>query len=379
MNVVRPLEQVSVAVDGRYVRRPGMGIHRYLDQTIRLLSEAGAEVTLLTNFPPGGAMASYPGVKWLTVEQRYNILWEQVSLPRLLRRRRFDLYWAPANTGVPLVGTGRTACVWTLHDLIPLRMAQMYLRGRPLYAGPYLLWTAAGLLASDVIFTVSEASANDIHHYSRRTALVFPSILYKDVVEVSRDGDVAAVRAVVPGPGNYLLYNGGLDPRKNVRNLLEAFRLARRRDPSLRLVLMGSGYETLNHVYAELGIEDGVVLTGYVSEAIKAAVIRRASALVYVSRYEGFGLPLMEAFANSTPVITAANSSLPEVAGDAAIYVDPDDVDQIADAMLQVQEPAIRARLCEAGRKRWSDYDDKDLRARVVARLAAAARGARAA
>jgi glycosyltransferase involved in cell wall biosynthesis len=349
-----------------------MGIHRYLEQLVRLLLESGAEVTLLTNFPPGSATARYPGVKWLAVEQPYNILWEQVSLPRLLRRHQFDLYWAPANTGVPLVGTGRTVCVWTLHDLIPLRLPKMYLQGRPLYTGPYLVWTAAGLLASDVIVTVSQASAADIRRFSRRKAFVSPSILYKDVIEVADESDDAARDALPPTVSKYLLYNGGLDPRKNVPNLLKAFQRARKRDPSLSLVLMGKGYEVLSDMYVDLGIKDSVVLTGYVSEMVKAALIRGAAALMYVSRYEGFGLPLMEAFANGTPVVTAANSSLQEVAGVAALYVDPDDVGGIAEAMLRVQDPDLSAQLRQAGHKRWTEYDDESLRARLVGRLAAA-------
>ncbi len=134
-----------------------MGIHRYLVQIVRLLLESGADVTLLTNYRPTEAASQFPGVKWLAVEQQYNILWEQVSLPRLLRRRQFDLYWAPANTGIPLVGAGRTPCAWTLHDVVQLRFPQLYLYKRPLYALPYLIWTVSGVLRSDMIFTVSDA------------------------------------------------------------------------------------------------------------------------------------------------------------------------------------------------------------------------------
>jgi len=370
------LAGMAVAVDGRYVRRPGMGIHRYLQQVIRLLLESGAEVTLLTNFPADEFAEGYPGVGWLTASIRYNILWEQVYLPRLLVRQGFDIYWAPANMGIPFWGIGRTLSVWTLHDVAPVKLPRMYLWGRPRFAGPYLVWTSAGLLRSEVIFTDSRASARDVRALSRRTAIVAPPVWYKDDFgPVPGDSESSAQASGLVSPEcRYLLYNGGRDPRKNLPRLLEAFRLVIDRDPGLFLVLMGKGYEALARLCEDLGIADNVILTGYVSEAIKSEMLRRATALVYPSLYEGYGLPILEAFAHGTPVIAARNSSLPEIAGDAALYVDARDPRSIAEAMLEVQESDVQARLSEAGAARWSAYDAHTVRASVVEQLVRASK-----
>jgi alpha-1,3-rhamnosyl/mannosyltransferase len=137
---------------------------------------------------------------------------------------------------------------------------------------------------------------------------------------------------------------------------------------------MGKGYEALARLCEDLGIADNVILTGYVSEAIKSEMLRRATALVYPSLYEGYGLPILEAFAHGTPVIAARNSSLPEIAGDAALYVDARDPRSIAEAMLEVQESDVQARLSEAGAARWSAYDAHTVRASVVEQLVRASK-----
>jgi glycosyltransferase involved in cell wall biosynthesis len=374
MNLAAGLNGAAVAVDARYARRPGMGIHLYLRQVVRLLVEAGAAVTLITNFDTTEYREDFPGVEWIAEECRYNIVWEQVNLPRLLRHHEFDVYWAPANTGIPFPSVGHTLCVWTLHDLVALRLPGMYLLRRPFYAAPYLVWTAAGAVRSDLIFTDSSASARDIRSLCRRTAVVAPPVWYKDVVlsEAGCGNAPEELATDLPDGSRYLLYNGGLDPRKNVRTLLEAFSLAVRSDPELLLVLMGRGYETLGPLYAELDIADNVVLTGYVSETVKARILRGAVALVYLSLYEGYGLPILEALAHGTPVVTATNSSLPEVAGDAALYVDTTDLEAIAGAMQRVQDDEVRARLRAAGGARWSAYDAEAIRASVTQHVAEA-------
>ena len=108
---------------------------------------------------------------------------------------------------------------------------------------------------------------------------------------------------------------------------------------------------------ASLGISEKVVRTGYVDEETRWAIIKAAAAMAYPSLYEGFGLPLLEAFAVGTPVLTAANSSLPEVAGDAAVYVDPLDPASIAKGILQMRDPEIAAELRAKGTGRLARFD----------------------
>ena len=153
-----------------------------------------------------------------------------------------------------------------------------------------------------------------------------------------------------------MVYNGGLDLRKNVPNLLAGLAIARRDWPELSLVIMGSGYTVFDSAIEDLGISENVVRTGYVDDETRSAIIKGAVAVTYPSLYEGFGLPLLEAFAVGTPVLTADNSSLSEVAGDAAVYVDPLDPASIAKGLIS----ATRSRDLGGAREPRGRRDSSD-------------------
>jgi glycosyltransferase involved in cell wall biosynthesis len=152
----------------------------------------------------------------------------------------------------------------------------------------------------------------------------------------------------------YALYVGTIQPRKNLVRLAQAYAgLVRSHAVEWDLVLAGSpgwlGDEVLRAIDA-VGLPDRIHRLGYVTDDELPALLYGARFFCYVSLYEGFGLPVLEAQAAGVPVMTANNSSLPEVAGDAAILVDPTDVDAIADAMLRLSgDEALRQRLIAAG------------------------------
>ena len=267
---------------------------------VAVFFEMQAQVCLLTNFPAQGFEELFPAAEWVSFGSSRNLIWDQYDLPKYLRKRRFDLYWAPANNGIPLLPVRTTWKISTTHDLVPLRLPKLYLYRDPLFALPYLVWTIASMWRSDTVLTVSESSARDIRRFFGRHATVIPPVF-----------------ADLPGPDpkgslqsdikdkTYVVYNGGLDPRKNVPNLLAGFAIASRGWPELSLVMIGSGYGVLDSLIKELGICDKVVRTGYVADETRSAIIKAAVGLAYPSLYEGFGLPLLEAFAVGTPVVTA--------------------------------------------------------------------------
>jgi glycosyltransferase involved in cell wall biosynthesis len=184
------------------------------------------------------------------------------------------------------------------------------------------------------------------------------------VVYLGRDESLAPVRdpQILEGARarygigpRYLLYVGTLQPRKNLDRVVEGFaRLAATPGMhSVQLVLAGKRgwlYGTLFSQVARRGLEGRVLFPGYVDETDLAALYSGALGYVYPSLYEGFGIPVLEAQACGVPVMTSNNSSLPEVAGDAALLVDPTDVDAISEAMLQLAtDDALRATLIERG------------------------------
>jgi glycosyltransferase involved in cell wall biosynthesis len=157
-----------------------------------------------------------------------------------------------------------------------------------------------------------------------------------------------------PDGSPYALFVGGLEPRKNPVAALEALALA---DGDLRLVVAGperGRRAELDRAAARLGLENRVEFRGHVAHEELAALYRGASCLVFPSRYEGFGLPVLEAMASGTPVVATTASSVPEVAGDAAILVDPDDPVALAGGIERAL--ADRERLRAAGLERARAY-----------------------
>jgi glycosyltransferase involved in cell wall biosynthesis len=165
--------------------------------------------------------------------------------------------------------------------------------------------------------------------------------------------------------GPYLLYLGTLEPRKNLVRLVEAYARVRERMPDApRLVLAGGKGWLCDDVFETIGrlrLERHVVHTGYVTREEAVALLRGALGFVYPSRYEGFGLPVLEAMAARTPVLTSEVSSLPEVIGDGGVMVDPESVDSIAAGMVRLitDETGNRDRVARAftraTRMTWDD------------------------
>jgi len=178
-----------------------------------------------------------------------------------------------------------------------------------------------------------------------------------DVFAPASQGAVAAVRGRFGIGGPYVLFLGGIEPRKNLEMLVRAFGRTDVRD--VWLVIAGGPVrwfpQAADRLEASIAllpdaVRDRIVVTGYVSERDKLALLSGATTLAYPSLYEGFGFPVLEAFAAGVPVLTSNVSSLPEVAGDAAVLVDPGDVDAVAAALTElIVDDDLRAVLSAAG------------------------------
>jgi glycosyltransferase involved in cell wall biosynthesis len=185
-----------------------------------------------------------------------------------------------------------------------------------------------------------------------------------DPFEAPTPEETERVRARFGIGGPFALFVGGIEPRKNLGALVEAF--ARVGDADRWLVIAGGrtywapqGIETLRAQVAALpeDVRRRVVLTGYVSDEEKRALLAGATVLAYPSRYEGFGFPVLEGFSAGVPVLTSSAASLPEVAGDAALLVDPNDVDAIGEGLVRLfGDAGLRERLVAAGRERLAMF-----------------------
>jgi glycosyltransferase involved in cell wall biosynthesis len=260
---------------------------------------------------------------------------------------------------LPLLHPHRS--VVTVHDLGFLYHPEAHTLSQNLY----LRWsTRHNARAATRILADSEATRRDlVHHYSipdSKIAVVYPG-RDETLAPVAEPALRSAVRARYGLADPYLLYVGTLHPRKNLVRLVQAFGSLLRslrdgpRTPmaGLQLVLAGQRgwlYDDILAQVRKLDLSDHVVLTGYIPDADLPALLSGALAFVFPSLYEGFGLPLLEAMACGTPVICSNASSLPEVAGDAALLVDPRDTEALADALARlVVDEGLRRELVERG------------------------------
>jgi len=279
------------------------------------------------------------GTPFDRVSANLSKLWfEQVSFPRAARRLRADLAHVP-HWGSPLRPTVPT--VITIHDLIPLLL--------PAYQGGTMVQAYTRLVAAAArravgVITVSHASQKDIiAHLKLPAARVWVTHEAAPAAfQRTDEAQMEAVRRKHRLPESFFLYLGGFDVRKNVAGLLSAFARLVEREPSNapRLVIAGllpkadtSFTPDPRRIARELGIETRVTFTGWVDEADKPALYSAADGFVFPSRYEGFGLPVLEALACGTPTITSNVSSLPEIVGQAGLLVSPDDSAGLVAAM----------------------------------------------
>ncbi|UIE39382.1 glycosyltransferase family 4 protein [Leptodesmis sichuanensis] len=273
------------------------------------------------------------------------LLWTQFQLPALYRQVRSRLLFSPVPEA-PLFSDCRF--VVTVHDLIPLRFFKKFtpLWSYQKYYMPQVLKQAEHILCN------SSATAQDIVN--------FFGIPARKITPILLAHDAANFRWLDLPTRNYFLYLGRNDPYKNLHRLISAFAsLPQRSDYELWFAgPRDERYtEALTEHIEDLGLTNQVKFLSYVPYSELPVILNQAIALVMPSLWEGFGLPVLEAMACGTPVITSNLSALPEVTGDAALLVDPYNETAIAQAMQQViEDSGLRSHLRQAGLARASQF-----------------------
>lgn len=262
-------------------------------------------------------------------------LWTHLRLSWEMATRPPDVLFVPAHV-LPLFHPRRS--VVTVHDLGYLYYPQAHTR----WAREYLRWSTCYNARSAAHAIVdSHATQRDLLQHCRaapeRVSVVYPGC-DSDVALYSA-AETAAILERYRIPSPYVIYVGTLQPRKNIGGLLDAFAQVAARGGAAHLAIVGKQgwlYESLYAHVRRLGLEGRVHFTGYVPQEHLSALLQGAQAFVLPSLYEGFGLPVLEAMACGTPVICSNAGSLPEVAGDAAVLVDPQDTGQLTQALVRV-------------------------------------------
>ncbi|MSQ15399.1 MAG: glycosyltransferase family 1 protein [Dehalococcoidia bacterium] len=297
-------------------------------------------------------------------------MWTHIRLSMEMIVRPPDVLFVPAHV-IPLVHPKRS--VVTIHDMGHLYYPETY----PKNTLRYLEWaTRHNILSASAIIADSESTKKDIAKYfpdaEAKTTVVYPGVS-PEFRPVTDENAIERVRENYGIPGEYFLYVGTIHPRKNIERLLQAYsRFVSGADgPRPRLVLVGKKGWLPEGIMRQLDeINAEVTLAGFVPQKDLPALYSGALALLLPSLFEGFGLPVVEAMACGTPVMTANTSSLPEIVCDAGLLTDPTDVQEMAEAMRWLWEkPALRGELRERGLKRAADFTWKQAAEKTLAVL----------
>lgn len=265
-----------------------------------------------------------------------------IRLSAAIRQKNPDVFWSPgfippSRSSVPFV--------FTIHDLIHLRL-------RTVLHAAYFNFVIRPLCRDAArILTVSEFSRSEICEWGR---------LSPDKVAVIPNGVSKEFRPEGPRKDlgcRYIFYAGSRKRHKNLGRLISAYAISGL-SKDYCLALSGEPDVGLLSLAARSGVEGRLIFTGILSELEMAAAYRGATAVVLVSTCEGFGLPAVEAMACGTPVVVSNCSALPEIVGEAGVFVDPYSVDSIADALCQVvSRTELRQACSRVGLKRSSDFN----------------------
>jgi glycosyltransferase involved in cell wall biosynthesis len=296
--------------------------------------------------------------RWHTQKPLPRIVWEQMVLPIATYTEQLDLLHSLAFVR-PIV-----ACcpvVITIYDLSFVRMPERFPRFQRLYLQTLTRYSARRAAR---LLVISQSTKDDVVQFcgvSSDKIVVTYCGVDEQFAPRSRH-EVETFRAAKGLPSRFILYLGTLEPRKNVPQIVRAYAALRSHDLShdYKLVIAGAkgwGYDEVFAAVEQSGIKDDVTFAGYVPAEELPLWYNAAELFVYPSLFEGFGLPVLEAMACGTPAITSNVSSLPEVAGDAALTITPTDTRALSDAMeCALHDASLRAQLRERGLRRASQF-----------------------
>ncbi len=285
------------------------------------------------------------------------IAWEQTVLPVLVRRYRLDLLHSPHYTMPFLAGA---PSVVTLHDMTFFLYPEVHKAYKRLFfrAMIRLSGKRANALIAD-----SESTLQDVVQIlgtSPEKITAVPLGVSSDYRPIRLPADIEGVRSRYHLPDKIILSVGELQARKNLANLIHAYAQLVQRGLKHSLVLAGRKgwmYQNLFRAVEALHLSDRVIFTGYVQEQDLPCLYNAADIVAYPSLYEGFGLPVLEAMACGTPVVTSNVSSMPEIVSDAGILVNPRNVDELAEGLWRpIMDRDLHAELARKGLERSRLY-----------------------
>jgi glycosyltransferase involved in cell wall biosynthesis len=370
---------MHVAIDAKrfYLNTSGLG--RYSRTLVpALLDQASTDALTLTLFKPSGAVKfeaePHPHLQITTAQYHLpgnvgNALWRFRKLPRLIDNGPYSLFHGPSHI---LPRTSRCPMVVTMFDLIFLRYPAYF----PLWDRNYYryMFKKSSQRANHII-SISEATKADLINYlgarEEKISVVYPAC--DDGLAPLSEERLIDVRRRYDLPDDYVLYVGTIEPRNNILRTAQAIdRLLAdgRIDEQVMFLIVGSKgwfYDEILNGIEKLPNRKNIRLVGPVFGEDLAGVYQLATVMAFASEFEGFGYPVLESMQMGTAVLTSRISSLPEAGGDAAHYVDPLEVDDIAAGLEKlINDPAYRQALVQKGFKHAGKFSAQEMASKTL-------------
>ncbi|VAW17933.1 Mannosyltransferase [hydrothermal vent metagenome] len=295
-----------------------------------------------------------------TVTKILKSFWRSISLNRVLMKKEIDLFHGLSQELPPGIKNSQVRSVVTIHDLIFMRFPHLY---KPIDRKIYYRKVKFATEVADKVIAISRQTKDDIIKYLKvepeRIEVVYQPISSR-FFDVTDTKALSQVLKKYNLPEKYILSLGTIESRKNHLNILKAIQSG---NIDVPLVIVGrptTYVQNLLDYISENNMERKIHFLDKVPDEDLPAIYRGAQFLAYVSFFEGFGLPLIEAMASGCPVVTSNTSCLPEVAGDAACFCDPGDVDEIKGCFINLLDNRkLREGLIEKGRERAMRFSPK--------------------
>lgn len=352
---------MRIALDVRKLNDFGIGT--YIRNLVRYLPRIDGEnayLALCRREDEETIRSLSPDSHPVIVGARNYSVWEHVSIPAKLRHLGIDLFHAPHYV-LPFFMP--CPSIVTIHDVIHLLFPQYLPSRMAVHYARYMIRRA--LEKSALILTVSASSKRDLLTFfdvKPEKILVIPNGIDSSISEDLPAEQLERLKQRFQISGRTILFVGNIKPHKNLERLIAAFAKVRESPEcsDLNLIVVGdeiSKYPSLRRAVDRHQVRRNVRFFGFVPELTLVALYKMADVFVFPSLYEGFGLPPLEAMANGTPVVTSNISAMPEVVGDAALTVDPYNIDEIAQAIRRIlDDPELRTSLVTSGFKRAGQF-----------------------
>ncbi|QII11037.1 putative mannosyltransferase B [Candidatus Kuenenia stuttgartiensis] len=284
-------------------------------------------------------------------------IWEQIYLPFVLKKKKIDILHGPRNV-LPLLC--KIKSVVTIHDLAFLLFPEV------MKFNPFNYWSVfvkRSAVKADHIISVSESTKKDIvrlYNISDHKITVTHEACNNSFKRIEDESALKRISQKYELPERFILYVGTIEPRKNLNVVLEAMDILKKNNLNIKLVIVGKKgwlYAGFFDTLQSLGLGNNVIFTGYVPAEDLPGIYNLAEIFVYPSKYEGFGLPLLEAMSCGVPVIASNISSIPEVLGDAGTLVRPDDPKEFAHKIYELlTDKEIRVKMSSKGFERTKSF-----------------------